>query len=357
MPRPTIDLDEFRDEIHRRIIRNESYPTILTWLSQQGLDISMRTFNRRVVAWGINPRVSTSTEDPDLLEIVNDTYHSTFLSDEAIASAAISQGVATTARQVKRVRLAHGWRRRDNMAEQQDEQQAETFAIIAEALQEGTIRCYGRQYVRTYLSVHLGHRARDDDVRDALFHLDPVGTAARRPDTRRRHRGEYIVSGPDFVWSMDGHDKFRNYGIEIYGIIDGYSRRVLSIYVGNSNRTQVSVAKQWLDLVAAYGKRPKFVRTDRGVETLMAADAQYSFYLQHQRLQGLSSTQVDTLPFRDCYLYGTSTANIRIESFWNQLQRQQTKPWRVSFKISSTPWRPSSPQRPSRGSVNYQIFI
>ena len=50
MPRPTIDLDEFRDEIHRRIIRNESYPTILTWLSQQGLDISMRTFNRRVVA-------------------------------------------------------------------------------------------------------------------------------------------------------------------------------------------------------------------------------------------------------------------------------------------------------------------
>ena len=78
---------------------------------------------------------------------------------------------------------------------------------------------------------------------------------------------------------MDGHDKFRNYGIEIYGIIDGYARRVLSIYVGNSNRTQVSVAKQWLDLVAACGKRPKFVRTDRGVETLMAADAQYSFYL------------------------------------------------------------------------------
>ena len=233
----------------------------------------MRTFKRRVVAWGINPRVSTSTEDPDLLEIVNDTYHSTFLSDEAIASAAISQGVATTARQVKRVRLAHGWRRRDNMAEQQDEKQAETFAIIAEALQEGTIRCYGRQYVRTYLSVHLGYRARDDDVRDALFHLDPVGTAARRPDTRRRHRGEYIVPGPDFVWSMDGHDKFRNYGIEIYGIIDGYSRRVLSIYVGNSNRTQVSVAKQWLDLVATCGTRPKFVRTDRGVETLMAADA------------------------------------------------------------------------------------
>jgi len=138
MPRPAVDLDEFREEIHRRIIRNETYQTILTWLTQQGLDISMRTFKRRVLAWGINPRVSTSTEDPDLVEIVDDTYHSTFLGDEAIANAATSQGVATTARQVKRVRLEHGWRRQDTTAEQQDEQQAETFAIVAEALQEGT---------------------------------------------------------------------------------------------------------------------------------------------------------------------------------------------------------------------------
>src|SRR3954454_24473928 len=150
MPRPAVDFDEFREEIHRRIIRNETYQTILTWLTQQGLDISMRTFKRRVLAWGINPRVSTSTENPDLVEIVDDAHHSTFLGDEAIASAAISQGVATTARQVKRVRLAHGWRRQDTTAEQQGEQQAKTFAIVAEALQEGTIRSYGRQYVRTY---------------------------------------------------------------------------------------------------------------------------------------------------------------------------------------------------------------
>src|SRR5271163_327059 len=97
--------------------------------------------------------------------------------------------------------------------------------------------------MRTHLSVHLGHRARDDDVRDALFHLDPISIAARRPDTHRRRRGEYIVSGPDFVWSMNDHDKFRNYGIKIYGIIDAYSRRVLSIYVGSNNRIEVNVAK------------------------------------------------------------------------------------------------------------------
>jgi hypothetical protein len=53
------------------------------------------------------------------------------------------------------------------------------------------------------------------------------------------HSGEYIVPGPDWLW----HDKFRNYGIEIYGIIDAHPRRILSINVGNNNRTQVSVAR------------------------------------------------------------------------------------------------------------------
>ena len=50
----------------------------------------MSTFKRRVVAWGINPRVSTSTEEPNLLEIISDTYHLTILSDEVITSAVIS---------------------------------------------------------------------------------------------------------------------------------------------------------------------------------------------------------------------------------------------------------------------------
>jgi len=67
MPRPAVDLDEFREEIHRRIIRNESYPTILTWLTQQGLDISLRTFKRRVAAWGINPRVVAAVDNWYLL--------------------------------------------------------------------------------------------------------------------------------------------------------------------------------------------------------------------------------------------------------------------------------------------------
>lgn len=43
---------------------------------------------------------------------------------------------------------------------------------------------------------------------------------------------------------MDGHDKFRNYGIEIYASVDAFSRRIQWCYVGNSNCQAISVLRQ-----------------------------------------------------------------------------------------------------------------
>lgn len=78
-----------------------------------------------------------------------------------------------------------------------------------------------------------GHHAREDDVRDGLAHIDPEGTEVRRrgPDKRQKG-GEFVTPGPDFLWCCEGHNKFRNYGIEIYAGVDAYSRRILLVYVG-----------------------------------------------------------------------------------------------------------------------------
>jgi hypothetical protein len=65
-----------------------------------------------------------------------------------------------------------------------------------------------------------GYRAREDDVRNALKLQDPTGTKTRKPEAKRKRRLEYIVPGPNFLWSIDGHDKLANYGIEIYAAID-----------------------------------------------------------------------------------------------------------------------------------------
>ena len=61
----------------------------------------------------------------------------------------------------------------------------------------------------------------------------------------------YVVPGPDWLWRLDGHDKLARFGIEIYGCVDAYSRKIIWFYVGSSNRTQVSVLRQYLYTVKA----------------------------------------------------------------------------------------------------------
>ena len=56
---------------------------------------------------------------------------------------------------------------------------------------------------------------------------------------------------------------------------------------------------------------------------LLLADAHYSFFLKRKEAQGASPEEVDSLRLRDCYMFGTSTANIKIESTWMRMMRSQ----------------------------------
>ena len=109
------------------------------------------------------------------------------------------------------------------------------------------------------------------------------------------------------------------YGIEMYGAIDAYSRYVLWIYVGISSRTQVSVVSPILDCVEELEYQSCFVRSDRGDETPLIADA-------HNQLR---CTIEPNLEFKECYLFGTSMANQKMEHWWGQLTRGYEDRWRV----------------------------
>jgi hypothetical protein len=105
--------------------------------------------------------------------------------------------------------------------------------------------------------------------------------------------------------------KLAQYGIEIYASIDAYSRYIIWIYVGISSRTAVSVLRQFLDVVQVTQYQPRLIRSDRGTETILLAEA-------HHKLQQSNNLEIQ-LP--ECYLYGTSTANQRIEAWWLQLTK------------------------------------
>lgn len=116
--------------------------------------------------------------------------------------------------------------------------------------------------------------------------------------------------------------KLSLFGIEIYAAIDGYSRYILWVYIGISTRTAISVYKQYIDAVSTFGYLPQILRTDLGGETIYLGDA-------HWALRRVANPDI---PHADCYLYGKSTENTRIEAWWAQLSRSSVFIWRVSSK-------------------------
>src|SRR3954447_24126657 len=100
--------------------------------------------------------------------------------------------------------------------------------------------------------------------------VDPIGVEARQLALSRQ-RGKYLVKGPGRVVSVDGYDKLKPFGFEIYAFIDGYSRYILQLYIGVNNATAVSVNKQYLRMVRKSRQLPLLVRSDKSTETLLMA--------------------------------------------------------------------------------------
>jgi len=165
--------------------------------------------------------------------------------------------------------------------------------------------------------------------------LDPEGVTRRTPGLRKKRLENYITAGPDYLWCLDGHDKLAQYGIEIYAAVDAYSRKVIWFYVGNSNRTQLSVLRQYLSAVKARGLCPSFIRTDKGTETIMLADAHFSLFTEAALAEHWPDEEYDSLRITDCYIYDPSTRNIRVERLWRQQRDTATGSWISYFKLLS----------------------
>ena len=107
--------------------------------------------------------------------------------------------------------------------------------------------------------------------------------------------------------------------------MDAFSRYIIWTYVGISNSTQVSCLRQYLEVIKELGFQPRFIRSDRGVETGMLAAAHFE----------LQKNEVPDLEFDDCWIYGTSTANQRIEAWWQQLSSSMIWQHRVCISYDT----------------------
>jgi hypothetical protein len=56
--------------------------------------------------------------------------------------------------------------------------------------------------------------------------LDRENIRSRRLGIKIASRGEYIIEGPNDVWSVNQYNKLKRWGIGVYGGINTYSRRL-----------------------------------------------------------------------------------------------------------------------------------
>ena len=105
-----------------------------------------------------------------------------------------------------------------------------------------------RGYCSIWHSFQLnGTRVPRQVVKLLLRQLDPE-VAERR---HRLKRSTYHNSGPNYAWHCDGYDKLKPFGFPIHGCIDGWSRKVLWLYVTCSNNLPSNITKYYLKYIVA----------------------------------------------------------------------------------------------------------
>jgi len=88
---------------------------------------------------------------------------------------------------------------------EQAEADSKLWEIVQAELDKGEIEGYSKELLIKYFCTK-GVNTSWDSLFAIVKQLDPVGLS-RRTNNLNRKRGEYIVPGLNFIWSINGHNK------------------------------------------------------------------------------------------------------------------------------------------------------
>ncbi|GAA93201.1 hypothetical protein AKAW_11313 [Aspergillus luchuensis IFO 4308] len=321
MVRPAIDLEPYKADIISLFHEDHSTARIASIIeARYHVRVGERTIKTRLSGWGVSKRDRTATTDSSLHSRIKELFFERCLSDAEILRTVRAEGYTVSSRTLRRIRTEQGLvRRTDDSTERQLHDDIATKHLL-EAYNEGTIQGYGRELLFAHMRGEylIIPRYRLHDIYRTIA---PEAIQQRKNDMQRS-RGSYIVPGPDMIWSVDGYMKLDPYGIQIYAAIDANSRYIIWIYIGIDTRTSVSVVRQYLDTIHERKIICNQIRSDHGSETSLLAKAHC--YLRRAYEPEIEATQ--------CYIFGSSTANQRIESWWAQLSKSLLFRYRNYFK-------------------------
>ncbi|KAL6405412.1 integrase core domain protein [Ilyonectria robusta] len=331
MARPPNPIDQFRDYVSLLYLNGASRSQIRYKLRKHyNVAVNLSTISRRVANWGLPRQQSRTIETPELIETIHDLIFRVGLTEKQTLSVLQRQGWPITKRGLKRIRLHRDrrWLRRINSDEERLALLEKTEQVIVEMAQRSNaIAGYGRSFLQSYLRQQQQLWV----PRDPLFEMYKVmfpNDVEMRRRTMRRKKGQFLVPGPNYQWCIDGHDKLKAYGFEIYAAIDAYSRNIVWFYIGHSATTALSVLKQYLAACDAYGLRPWYLQADRGSETPLVAAAHWNFALAAGGcVEWNGQVFQQGKRMKDSYKAAPSTKNIKIEKWWESMLHVSSRQW------------------------------
>lgn len=237
-----------------------------------------------------------------------------FNNAEIVLFLSLAHGLILSIRQLKRILRNLRLKRRSVQSESD-----EIISAIEDELRSsgGSI---GYRQMHQRLTADYGLYVNRETVRKALKLLDPDGVACRSKHKLKRRM--YRAKGPNFIWHIDGYDKLKPFGFSIHGGIDGFSRRILWLEVGYTNKNPKVIAHYFMNCVQQVGGLPRIVRADAGTENVNVSGIQ----------RFLRRNDQDSFKSEKSFMYGKSTSNQRIESWWSFLRKSFTDWWMNFFK-------------------------
>ena len=122
-----------------------------------------------------------------------------------------------------------------------------------------------------------------------MTELDPEGLQRGGVGIPKKNRGKgnFSTKGPNWVHSLDGHDKLMGYQnstfpLAIYGCIDSASRKLLWLRIWVSNSDPKIIGRWYLDYLYESRILPSILRLDKGTETGIMATMQAFLHRNHR---------------------------------------------------------------------------
>jgi len=162
-----------------------------------------------------------------------------------------------------------------------------------------------------YRAMHLKLRQKYDLnlPRDLVYNIMSTDykdvLEERRPGIKKRKKKiNFTTKGPDWVFSLDGHDKLMGYQnstfpLAIYGCMDTASRKILFLRVWHTNSKPEIIGRWYFDFLTEFKVLPNYLRLDKGTETTTMA-TMHCF---------LRDCQGDLDEATDSIIFGPSTSN------------------------------------------------